>query len=154
MALTARLQKNKPGMFDDSKGTVRSKNKKTTAAAITFGQVLSANGAHALRACVDGDAGPIYTANEGKVLNDDHVDALWGEDGVIQYCELEGALDPTVTTELECATTGKLRQAAGVNPVVARYVKHGTKTHDGVTDLPAGVDGDTIGFIPLSQAQG
>lgn len=154
MALTARLQKHKPGQFDDSAGRIRSKNKETTAAVITYGQVLTADGAHDLRACAATDKGPIYVANEDKVLNDNHVDAMWGENGCINYVKLTGALDPNTTTDLECAAGGTLAQSGGTNPVVARYVKHGTKTHDGVTDLPAGVDGDTIGIVILPQGQG
>ena len=149
MALTGRLQQHSAGDFDDSDGTVHSKRFKTTTAVITRGQVCTHDEGQDARVAVDTDLPPVYVANESKVLNATRCDLMWG-DNVIFYVTASGAINPY--SFLECAAAGKLAAAGGTNTVVARYVKHGTKTVDGVTDLPAAADGDIIGVKLINRA--
>ena len=147
----SRIQRHFAGQFDDSDGTIHSENKLATAPAITWGQILTADGGTAgVKACAATDVGPIYLANKAKALNDTAVDCLWGDD-VIFYCIADGAIP--VDSFLECGATGKLKASAGTNEIVARYVKHGTKSRDKVTPLIAAVDGDVIGVKFINRAQ-
>jgi len=151
MALTARVQQHSAGDFDDSDGTIHSANKFAAAAAIARGQVITSDGANTgLRVAVATDIGPIYVANKGKALNGTYVDAMWGDD-VIFYVIADGVIP--IDSDLECGATGKLKAAAGTNQIVARYVKHGTKSNDPVTPLVAAADGDVIGVKLINKAQ-
>lgn len=150
MALT-RVQQHSAGDFDDSDGTIHSRNKVATTAVITRGQIITGDGGTGLKACAATDKGPIYLANKGKALNETTVDALWGDD-VIFYCIGSGVIP--ADADLECAAGGKLAVSAGTNPIVARYVKHGTLSNDPVTPLAAAADGDVIGVRFYNQGQG
>lgn len=143
MALTARVQRHSAGDFDDSDGTIHSRNKEATSTAIVRGAVLSSNGGTQLRACAAADKGPIYIANKAKALNATYVDALWG-DGVIFYVISDGIIPANGLCETGAA--GKIKASAGTNQVVAIYVKHGTKSNDPVTPLASSADLDVIGI--------
>lgn len=143
MAITARVQRHVAGDWDDSEGTIHSRNMEATATAITRGQVLSANGGTQLRACAAADKGPIYVANKAKVLNATYVDALYG-DNVIFYVISDGIIAANALCETGAA--GKIKTSGGTNLVVAQYVKHGTKSNDPVTPLASSADGDVIGI--------
>ena len=143
MAITARVQRHVAGDWDDSEGTIHSRNMEATAPAIVRGAVLSANGGTQLRICVAADKGPIYVANKAKLLNATYVDALYG-DNVIFYVISDGII--TANALCETGATGKIKLSAGTNPVVAQYVKHGTKSNDPVTPLASSADGDVIGI--------
>lgn len=150
MTLTGRLQQHSAGDFDDSDGTIHSKKFKTTTAVITRGQVCTHDEGQTARTAVATDLPPVYVANESKVLNDLICDLMWGDD-VIFYVIASGT--GNAYTLLECAAGGTLAAHGGTNQAVARYVKHGTKTVDGVTDLPAFADGDVIGVKLLNKMQ-
>jgi hypothetical protein len=143
MALTARVQRHVAGDWDDSEGTIHSYNAEATAPAIVRGAVLSANGGTQLRICVAADKGPIYICKTAKPLNQTYVDALYGEH-VIFYVIADGIIPARGLCET--GATGKIKASAGTNPVVAQYVKHGTKSNDPVTPLASCADGDVIGI--------
>lgn len=149
MALTGRLQVHSAGQFDDSDGTVHSKNFKTTTAAITRGQVCTFDAGTTARTAVATDLPPVFVANTSKLLNDLHCDLMWGDD-VIFYVTASGAINPYA--DVECAAAGAVA-AASANAVIGKYVKHGTKTVDGVTDLPAAANGEVIGIKLLNRMQ-
>ena len=150
MALTARLQRHSAGQFDDSDGTVHSKNMKCTTAVITRGQICTRDAGTDARVAVATDLPPVYIANTSKVLNARNCDLMWGDD-VIFYVISDGAVQPY--GDVECGALGKAKAAGGTNQVIGQYVKHGTKTVDGVTDLTASADGDVIGIKLLNRMQ-
>ena len=143
MALTARIQRHAAGDYDDSEGTIKSYNAEATNPAIVRGAVLSANGGTQLRICVAADKGPIYIARMAKPLNQTWIDAMYG-DNVIFYVVADGII--AARALCETGATGKIKTSGGTNPVVAQYVKHGTKSNDPVTPLASCADGDVIGI--------
>jgi hypothetical protein len=59
---------------------------------------------------------------------------LYGEH-VIFYVISDGIIPANGLCET--GATGKIKASAGTNPIVAMYVKHGTKSNDPVTPLAA-----------------
>lgn len=145
----SRIQRHAAGDWDDSDGTIHSRNLPATAPAITRGMVLTKDAGTALKACAATDVGPCYMANKDKPLNQLWVDAMWGDD-VLFYIIGSGVIP--AFSKLECAAGGKLA-ALGANTAVAEYHKHGTKSNDPVTPLGAAADGDVIGVKFYSEGQ-
>lgn len=152
--MVAREQYHVAGDFDDAQGTVKSYPKARANVTLARGKVIAANGATTYTLCQGGMTGPFAIVNEGVLQNDGKVavDAFDGDNNVVFYVDLTGALEPEAY--VKCAANGTVAQWDEVADAealrVGKYYKHGKWVNDGTTALISAANADVVGIKLLN----